>query len=106
MRAFETVRTIYLVLYALIWAIAVLAILGTLAAVLTDSLEGMPLPTVIGAVGAVVISAMVLSWLILITICTIDSRNFLADMRQQQLDAQGQNTAPERHRGDRFDRPI
>jgi len=106
MRAFETVRTVYLLLYALVWAVAVLAIAGTVFAVFTDRTEDIPLMTVIGSVAALVVSALVMSWLLLLTICAIDSRNLLADILQHQIEVAQSNRRPSRPTGDRFERPI
>lgn len=106
MRSFETVRGVYRVLYTVIWVIALLAILGSLATWFLDDTGSSPLLTVIGISAGVAVTALVLSWLLLITICAIDSRNFLADMRQFQIDRLEQSMKPEQPQGDIYERRI
>jgi len=106
MRAFETVRSIYQVMYAVIWVLALLMIVGSVASQYLGDTEKLPLTTLVGGIVLVIVSAMVLSWLVLLTICAIDSRNFLADIHKFQLDRLAQSTKPNRPHSDRYDRPI
>jgi len=61
-----------------------------LVSVFTDVFDGTaidaPVSTVLLAAVIFVVSAMVLTWLVLITICLIDTRNFLAEIYSIQAD--------------------
>ena len=88
MTDFKIVRVIYQTLYVLIWCFASLLIVAALVDVFTDTFDKLvdfPIQTVAIFIAVVVLTALILSWLLVITICSIDSRNFLAEIHAMKV---------------------
>ena len=106
MRAFETVRSTYMAMYAFIWVIALGMIATTVFAVATDKMPDTPVSYILAVATGLVVLDLVLSWLLLITICAIDSRNFLAEIYASEDDKAETSARSQRHQVDRYDRRV